>query len=601
MPSRKIIGWLLRILLLDKVLHILVRIRLRSLGPANWAGVLNRLPPIAAFAAWRSRRSHLVQHTLGNLVVGLGIAVLLWNLHGTHWIHEIEDTAIDWVMTMQWGVQPTRPSVPFALLDIDEATYRQWGEPFHIPRDRLLTLIKYAVEGDPALIVVDIDLSQRGHDPEADARLQDYFSSYDASGRPPLILSRVFREPLDPHTMPYRSPRRSFLEADERIARSPLIHWGSPLFNLDQDRVLRRWRLWEPVCTEAGHGDVVPSIQLLAVALLRSDRQNPEWTVHTVHKTLAPLAPEHCAGGHPDTDDPDGHGAHGGHGGHGSDETFEIAGLTLHTQPNTVAQRILYTQPWRLRTGQVRQKITWRGRDVSALSIRSALPIGRQPVDQSWLAGKVVVIGASFAESFDRHLTPLGEMPGVLVLINAIQSLHQHGELEAPPVYVKLLVEAVLIVMMSLVFACFTSFWGMVVSGVVIVLALLPLSFIVFQYGVWLDFAIPLIAVQLHQMAESLREAKPQHPHQVAHGHAPALSLPVTLAKSNPQAQTHSIGDDHEPQQTVVQHPGADGDNVDAGRRNDLDQGLSGRPGGPSAGERRQGHGDPVLPDPPNR
>jgi len=50
-----------------------------------------------------------------------------------------------------------------------------------------------------------------------------------------------------------------------------------------------------------------------------------------------------------------------------------------------------------------------------------------------------MVIGASFAESRDRHLTPLGEMPGTLVLINAIQSLYQHGELTAPPLWVKLL------------------------------------------------------------------------------------------------------------------------------------------------------------------
>lgn len=68
-----------------------------------------------------------------------------------------------------------------------------------------------------------------------------------------------------------------------------------------------------------------------------------------------------------------------------------------------------------------------------SLSIRSALPIGDRAVDPSWLAGRVVGIGASFAESRDRHLTPLGEIPGALVLINAMQSLYRHGELTAPP------------------------------------------------------------------------------------------------------------------------------------------------------------------------
>jgi len=98
------------------------------------------------------------------------------------------------------------------------------------------------------------------------------------------------------------------------------------------------------------------------------------------------------------------------------------------------------------------------------------------------------------------------------VLINAIHSLQQYGELSGPPWYLKLLVEAFLILVMSLAFACFDSFWGMVVSGIFIILWLLPLSFAVFRYGVWLDFAIPLLAVQLHQLADEFKERQHRHP-----------------------------------------------------------------------------------------
>jgi hypothetical protein len=208
-------------------------------------------------------------------------------------------------------------------------------------------------------------------------------------------------------------------------------------------------------------------------------------------------------------------------------ETIEFPGMKLHSAPDTIAQRIVYTQPWHLEPGQARPEILVAHgykTEVPVLSIRSALAIFKQSADNSWMSGRVVVIGASFSESRDRYSTVLGEMPGTLVLINAIHSLQQYGELTGPPWYVKLLVEAFLILVMSLAFAWFNSFWGMVVSGTFIILWLLPLSFVVFRYGVWLDFAIPLVAVQLHRLAEEFQEH--QHRHSEKSVHAAVISKP---------------------------------------------------------------------------
>lgn len=499
--KNKILDWLFRFLVLDKIIHLFRKIRPDFLKPAGWLRALGCIPPLAAFIAWQQRQSPLVRHLIGNMAVGLSIAVLLWNLHGLSWLHEIEDSGIDWMMRMQWGTQPIRPALPFALIDIDEETYRDWGEPFHIPRNRLLHLIKHAVDGAASAIVVDVDLSQRGHDESADKQLREYLEDYDKPGRPPIILTRFFREPIKSKAGAYLSVRRSFLEVNGLIAQSKLIHWGSPLFNLDQDRILRRWRFWELVCTEAQPG-IVPSIQLLTVALLNPGWNGSDQAAAGLWSALAPLMPEQCDDRNPA----------GTRGDHHSPEIMAISGIKLHSNPDAIAQRIVYTQPWHLEPGQDRPKIPagqGSGAEVPILSIRSALPIFKKPgvkVDNSWLSGRVVVIGASFSESRDRYLTPLGEMPGALVLINAIHSLQQYGELTGPPWYMKLLFEAFLIVMMSLAFACFESFWGMVISGAVIILWLLPLSFVVFRFGVWLDFAIPLIAVQLHQLAEQFHE-----------------------------------------------------------------------------------------------
>ena len=131
---------------------------------------------------------------------------------------------------------------------------------------------------------------------------------------------------------------------------------------------------------------------------------------------------------------------------------------------------------------------------------------GQSSIDTSWLAGRVAVIGSSYDDSRDIHITPIGEMPGIMILVNAIHSFWLNGEIKPLPILTKLLVQVLLIVLMSLAFARFKSFWGMVVSGGVVILAILPVSFLVFRYGLWLDFALPLLAVQLHEMASAFTE-----------------------------------------------------------------------------------------------
>jgi CHASE2 domain-containing sensor protein len=439
--------------------------------------------------------------------VGMGISIGLLFLHGHPWLEEKEDAAVDWVMQLQWGTAPTKSAVPFAVLDIDEPTYRSWGEPFHTPRDRLLKLIDYAVRGGAALVVVDVDLSQRGHDPAADAGLRDYLAHYGGPRARPILLVRTFREPLSqeavsgapnrPEDVPLPDVRRSFLEEDPDIARSPLIHWGSSLFAPDTDGTLRRWRLWHPACAD-GASTMVPSLQLLTVALVCPSGKQPEQVIADVHSALRPLAPKPC-------DEKTSSASHG--------RMIEVCELSLSAEAKGLAQRILYTLPWKLKEGEGYPEVGKNGTRVPLLTVRSAQPItdGEKPVDASWLEGRVVVIGGSFEEGRDWYFTPLGRMPGYLVLVNAIRSLQQFGEIGPAPWYVRLSVEAVLIVGMSLMFAWLSSFWGMLVSGVLIIFLLLPLSFWFFKQGVWLDFAIPLIAVQLHQMAAECEERGGSH------------------------------------------------------------------------------------------
>jgi len=437
-----------------------------------------------------------------NLIVGLTIAVIIMSLHNSRWITEFEDNNVDWLMNLYRGSapQPDKPSYPFVWIDIDEETYQAWGEPLLTPRDKLRQLLHFAVLGKAAVIVVDIDLSyprvvakQKSTTlSKADLDLYNYLFDYEAKhckeACPHIILARSFRKPsIAEYVLYYPAQRRTFL--DDIVAKSPHLHWASVLFERERDRLLRRWRLWEGTCT-AGKADIVPSVPLLTLALITDPK-----SINTLNKQLQEFLPYRCDS-RPQKWWPE----------FNQKKKVIISDWQLHPQPSGLNRRIFYTIPWRLNPGNSRPKVS-DGRFL--LEKLSPLEILKHPTadGSALLHDSITVIGGSYIESRDLYATPLGWMPGVLVLINAVHSLLQHGELNAPPSWVLLLAVAGVIVLMSFLFSRFDSFLGVTLSGLAIIIFILPVSFWWFKYGVWLDFAIPLLIVQWRQMAANYEEA----------------------------------------------------------------------------------------------
>jgi hypothetical protein len=98
-----------------------------------------------------------------------------------------------------------------------------------------------------------------------------------------------------------------------------------------------------------------------------------------------------------------------------------------------VGRRILYTIPWQGEApgasgGTIPVVKTLKKKErllvsrVSALSALSASDREGQHGSADF-QGRVVFIGGSFRDSRDIHASPLGAMPGVLVLMNALHSL----------------------------------------------------------------------------------------------------------------------------------------------------------------------------------
>ncbi len=466
----------------------------------NLIGLLTRVPmpeeaenSPAFLQRWR-RVPHFYRHVIINLMVGLSIAVLIHVFHDTPYLRDTQDKAMDWMISLTTETDSaSENAVPIVLLDIDNNSYRKWHEPFLTPRRKVRDLIKFSVESGARQVIVDIDLSRETGDGDGD--LQGYLESIaaqdDPENPPPhIILVKTFRVPEAGKTLDYREQRQSYL--DDVVASSSFLHWASPLFNLDRDRIVRRWRLWERTCSPSGQPEAQPSIQLLSIVLLNLKTQSDLG----LKNALAPFTPSTCGGWAKAVIDPTPF--------YPRPNGREIT-VTLSAAPERLAQRIIYGFPWR---EPKKSEIKMLGAPINdgkiPVKIFPARMITNEPSNA--VKDRVVIIGASHFDSGDIHATPVGEMPGALIIANAIQSLVRNGELRPPSLAVKLTVEALLLVLMSVVFALLSSFWAMLLSGIAVVAILIPIGFWLFRYGVWLDFALPLIAVQLHEMAAAFEE-----------------------------------------------------------------------------------------------
>jgi len=470
---------------------------------------------------------HFCHHLTIDLSIGMAIALVILYFHNYPFLLDIEDAGMDWVMQIR---QKQIPSIqeknipPFVVLDIDENTHKEWKEPLFTPRRHLKNLIQAAVKGEARLVIVDIDLSQKtpteglelpkGFERHPyDQELLDYLQSYVTSCKTPqgnstcplIILARNFY--LDSPENLLLKPRIGFLEENLKQPE-PYIQWASALFYSSHDQSVRRWSLWQPTCLRPEGGrelktEITPSMELLAAVLIRNN-STPQESHKMLAIALEPFKPVDCA--NTEYDFPR------------VEEIVSIGELKINTDIKGIHQRIVYSMPW-LENGKppvLPHPVCSEGKcdagNPPILTIFPAHPFAQSDFPEEALKqnfkDKVVVIGGSYRGGSDIHKTPLGEMPGYMIVINAVHSLLQYEMIKTLPSIAKLSIEALLIICMSFMLVCFHSLWGMIFAGVVVIFVLLPGSIVLFNYGVWLDFALPLVAVLIHQFHHLHNELK---------------------------------------------------------------------------------------------
>jgi len=420
---------------------------------------------------------YLQRQFLANAGIAIVIAIAIAFFHQSHWLVRLENSAIDWMMDVNKSLprmssNASDVSLQFTFLDIDDESYAAWGEPYHAPRDKILKLVDFAGSAGAQLIVLDIDLARAGIDPDDDHKLGTYLARYgELASRPPLILVRTFTRGNGDNGQ-WVNIRPSFLDEFELPAT---IHWAQPLFKATLwDGVIRHWHLVKFGCLN-GQPLLVPATQLLAVALL-SDPDSPP---RNRFADLNTVRIENCA-------------------------TVNATGTSVTTHDSDamvsseteLGQRLIYTIPWHEPAPDL---ITIRANVITEST---------RELSNDLLRDRIVIIGASFADSRDIHRTPIGEMPGALIIANAIKSFSLYGQLRPPATWALWAQKLALILLVAWAYSRLTSLVAVTVASAIVFATLVPISFYFFKYGISVDFAIPLLAIVIHQAVVDYRNAQ---------------------------------------------------------------------------------------------
>jgi CHASE2 domain-containing sensor protein len=458
---------------------------------------------------------HLYQHWLINIVIGFAIEVMLITAHNSIIVVAARNWALDTAMRGSAELATTSDATPsLAFIDVDEEAWRspRWGggEPFRAPRDGLMTLINYAFDNGARYVILDVIVD--GRVDQDDRTFSDQIVERAARLEPDqyLLFVRTLREPLPGMEQLAPELRTSPLDQALRDQPNKQIFMVAPYFQVSRDGVLRDWRLWRAVCRRdapddgRGHWEILPSVQLVisALELARTEKRPQDrdafpWrTAATTAKPcvvdVAAFAKDGAALPAKDTDQSASDWLH---------KQTELTGAKDLTPPSDDAieltNRIFFSY---------RYPAPSNVHVIPAIRIlEHSSPEADKRLADSF-SKSVVVIGQSFEAAGDQHMTPLGTMPGSMVLVNSVKSMLKMKLLQPPSEVAEWMFLVVSIFVIGFIFARFTSLGATAVLLLTFVPALFIVNYLLLRIHIWMDFAVPLLGIFAHRTTAVIEE-----------------------------------------------------------------------------------------------
>lgn len=428
-----------------------------------------------------------VHWRLRDILIGLILGFIIegsvrWVFRETYLVRTAENWVADATMSLaeQTESGPV-PTIPFVFVNVNSKTWREWGYCLVTPKDQLATLVTAVRAAKPSAIILDYDLAWLEPYADVDGR-KDCLDSGKAqfarmletypTDAPPLILVRSLEPSPD---FAYPSQRPTLF--DKSTLGHANIQWGTARVSGDGDGVARRWRLYEATCRD-GIPDVLPSIELAAAAAVRPPSD-------PLAQLMKPLVPANC----------DGPPRLGGN-------VIVDVGRPVVLNGDLDQSRILYSIRWERDATVLGPWARYKNREmklVTVLPSRDVIAAADKHDQVAILSGRIAVLGNSFEEDGDYQLTPLGMMPGSMVMINALHSILVRGSPTELLALAQLLIAFALAAVNAVLFSFLRLFLA-VFAGFMAIAVLMVATLSWFESGSLIDLAVPSIGVLAHRL-----------------------------------------------------------------------------------------------------
>lgn len=421
------------------------------------------------------------EQLLINCIIGIVILLVSIVLEDSTWgrknVNLQFDTFILEEASNVKGQHDTRISPEIVFFDIDNITYQKWGRPNLTPRDKVAQLMEIAYEGGARVIVSDINVEEPDYTPTQSLEGEPSLSGLQRDQRLRQVLEDIklhggnTKVILPAISYTDKTLRRNIFDD---LIDNHIIYRGTPASVRDEyDQVTRYWLPFQEYINNKGERDVLWSSPLLAVILANGgDIEDLKEQAETVE--------QYCEANH-------------------KPFLLEMKNsqqkIQLYTEVGSQYNRIRYfLLPENILTPNgtlyaVNQRKTSSGMEVFTTTNPSYS-----------LKGKIVIIGNSSPEYNDMHMTPVGNIPGMYVQGNVINTLLQNQQISISHPVLHYIVEVILIILASYIFLYFHSFAAqLLLSGFII--SLLPIFYYIFlSTGIFFDLAFPLLGIGFHEL-----------------------------------------------------------------------------------------------------
>jgi CHASE2 domain-containing sensor protein len=277
------------------------------------------------------------------------------------------------------------PPLPVTVVEIDDRSFANWQATGDTPRDKLAEIIARVREKRPRALILDIDLSSKENSTQ-DPLLKQTISAYPDTAAPLLLVRRASFDAGGGQQTFEKTPY------DEFAANNSNIFWVLSLFDFDEDWSIRKLRLAEASCAENGTTALL-SVPM-AISLLEDGGRSRLRSQASAIETSAIAA---CRV-----------------------RTAAVSGAKPKIPEIGERVRIPYAFVWSQGLGSAGTGLLRNNSRAMLISVPARQLTGSTELAPFPFTDRYVVIGSTHGNSRDFYRTPLGVMPGVYVLANAI-------------------------------------------------------------------------------------------------------------------------------------------------------------------------------------